>query len=168
MFTDAYQTVFQSVYALNAGSEGGTASYGTAFAVAPGVLVTVAHVLYRNAGDSSSLQDRILVLRAPEVKPRSQFEEAQLLGADSEYDIALITIPRPRSHSFLSLATSLPMASRVGTISFPRFFPGENRMPIAQFQGGYVSSGYSKKSDSSDRQITYYETDFPMYTGSSG
>lgn len=167
MLRDAYTQVSESTYFLTGASPGVEQSRATAFAIAPGILVTVAHVLYKKRGESSSFQERIDVIRVPEVQPEQLFERATVIGLHSEYDIALVRIEEPRSDAHTAMTTAITVAADVGTIGFPDINPPGAVNPIPRFQGGRLSAQYSYPSKSGHWNA-YYETDFPLYKGSSG
>jgi S1-C subfamily serine protease len=141
--------------------------------IAPGVLATVAHVLYRNKGDSTSFQDSIQTMRVPELGRAQQMETAIVMAIDAEYDIGLLKIENPRTTTAVTLATDpLLVGTEVGAVGFPlmniRAVRTGVALPIPRFQGGHVSVSYSMRSPTSGRQLAYHETDVPMYKGSSG
>jgi S1-C subfamily serine protease len=173
MFSDAYTEIRESTYVLIGRSKGGTVSGGTAFMIAPGVLATVAHVLYQNAGDRTSFQDNIWVMRDPEINSGQKMEASTVIDADTEYDIGLLRIENPRTETFVTFTTNpLPSGTDVGAVGYPlmnvRQIAAHSAVPLLRFQGGHVSASYSKKSPISGRQLVYHETDMPMYKGSSG
>jgi S1-C subfamily serine protease len=141
--------------------------------IAPGVLATVAHVLYRNRGDMSSFQDSIRVMRVPDIGRQKQMEVATVVTIDAEYDIGVLRIETPRATNAVTFTnTLLLVGTAVGAVGFPLMSPEAVRTglvwPLPRFQGGHVSANYSKKAPESGRQLIYHETDVPMYTGSSG
>lgn len=141
--------------------------------IAPGVLATAAHVLYQNEGDSSSFQDNILVMRDLEINTGQRMERAEVIDVDVEYDIGLLKIENPRTETFVAFAHNAVIpGTQVGTIGYPLTDPNavlnHSAVPLLRFQSGHVSAMYSKNSSSSSaRQLVYYETDMPLYTGSS-
>jgi S1-C subfamily serine protease len=141
--------------------------------IAPGVLATVAHILYKNEGDSTSFQNHIRVMRAPEIAENKKMETATVIAIDAEYDIGLLRIANPRTKTCAALTTDpLLTGTDVGAMGFPLTNVKEvmthAAVPIPRFQGGHVSASYSKISPTSERQLVYHETDVPMYKGSSG
>ena len=173
MFTSASRTIRESTYALIARSARRTISCGTAFMIAPGVLATVAHVLYKEAGDSSSFQDSIRVMRDPEINTGHKMEEAKVIAVDVEYDIGLLRIASPRSQASVVFTTATVLVgTEIAAIGYPLMNPhqitAQVAVPLLRFQGGHISAIYGKRSSVSARQLAYYETDMPMYKGSSG
>jgi hypothetical protein len=173
MFTDAYTTIRESTYALIGRSKGKTISNGTAFMIAPGVLVTAAHVLYREKGDSSSFQDNIGVIRDPEINTGQRLETAKAIAVDVECDIGILEIENPRTKSFVALTTDrLLTGTEVGAAGYALMDANQVManlaVPLLRFQAGHVSATYSKRDSASARQLVYSETDMPMYGGSSG
>src|SRR5437016_4216465 len=105
MFSDAFKKICQSTYVLVAGTRGGTVSGGTAFMIAPGVLATVAHVLYQSPGDSTEFQNDIRVMRAPEVSENKKMETAKVIAVDPEHDIGLLKVENPRTKTCVGFTT---------------------------------------------------------------
>ncbi len=170
MFSSAFAKVYESTYFLLGASKGRTASCGTAFMVAPGVVATVAHILYKTEGDS---KDDIRVMRAPEIAQNKKMEMAAVIAIDAEYDIGLLRITNPRTKTCSDLMTDpLLTGTEVGALGFPltnvKDVMTHTAVPIPRFQGGHVSASYAKKGSISERQLVYHETDVPMYKGSSG
>jgi V8-like Glu-specific endopeptidase len=170
MFTDAYTKIRESTYALIGRSKGKTISNGTAFMIAPGVLATAAHVLYREKGDSSSFQDKISVVRDPEISPGQKMETVKVVAVDAEYDIGLLEMDNPRTKAFVALTTDgLLTGTEVGAAGYALMDASQaltgSALPLLRFQAGHISASYARASAS---RLVYYETDVPMYKGSSG
>jgi S1-C subfamily serine protease len=141
--------------------------------IAPGVLATAAHILYKNPGDSTSFQDSIWVLGDPEINTDKKMEPVGVVDVDAEYDIGLLRINNPRTNTPVVFTTDpLPEGTEVGAVGYPlmnvRTIMAHEVVPLLRFQGGHVSARYGKRSVISARQLVYYETDVPMYMGSSG
>jgi S1-C subfamily serine protease len=173
MFSDACTKIRESIFALIAASKGGTASGGTALMIAPGILVTAAHVTYKNQGDSTSFQETIRVIRAPEIDGKQEMESTTVIAVDPEYDIGLLKIENPRTKTRVAFTTDfLPAGTGAGAMGFPlmdvKGIMAGRAVPLFRFQGGYVSASYSRLDPISNRRFDYHETDVPMYKGSSG
>jgi S1-C subfamily serine protease len=173
MFTEAYTKIRECTYVLIGRTEGKTASCGTAFMIAPGVLATVAHVLCKDAGDSTAFQETILVMRDPEISRGERMETATVIAVDAEYDIGLLKIENPRTKTFTTFAAGiLQPGTDVGAVGYPlmrvKDVMAQKAAPLLRFQGGHISAIYGRKGSAQVRQLVYYETDVPMYKGSSG
>ncbi|SRR6266481_1367559 len=171
MFSTACRKIREATYFVRGSSVGGTSSDGTAFMIAPGILATVGHVLYKNEKDSSSFQDNIRVMRAPEIKivGGSTMEIATVIGVEPEYDIGLLKIQNPRDTTCVAfMADPPPIGTNVGALGFPLISMPDMRVPVPRFQGGYISAHYSLKGVPSGRELLHYETDVPMFKSSSG
>jgi V8-like Glu-specific endopeptidase len=81
MFAEACKEIKESVYGLLGWTRGGTTSVGTAFAIAPGVLATAAHLTYMHAGISDPCQANLEVIQAMEIG--SAREKAAVIALDS-------------------------------------------------------------------------------------
>jgi len=169
MFAEACKEIKESVYGLLGWTRGGTTSLGTAFAIAPGVLATVAHLTYKHAGVAESCQENLEVLRATEIG--SAREKAALIAIDPIRDLALLRIERPRSNAHVKLIEGVVLVgTEAGSIGFPMSDVNDRTLqfnPILRFQGGYISSFHSSPHESG-QTLPYYETDTLMYPGSSG
>jgi hypothetical protein len=148
---------------------------GTAFMIAPGVLVTAAHVIHVEHNPRKPVHRSFLVIQAPEVG--QQFEQAQLITEDTIRDIALLQIENSRSNHCVTLEPDIvPVGTGCGSLGFPlsevefrRRGRNINRILhlIERFQGAHISA-FHTQADSSGRQHYFYETDAVMYRGSSG
>ncbi len=171
MFTNACKTITEAVYGIVGYTRGGSRSIGTAFMIAPSVVVTCAHIAFRDAGISGSYQERLEVIRAPEIG--RQREIAKIIATDSLRDIALLDIVNSRSNISVKLAEEMcPVGTNAGPIGFPmaETTPTERGWkfePTLRFQGGYISS-FRFLPTGTDRELPFYETDTLMYPGSSG
>lgn len=144
---------------------------GTAFMIAPGVLVTAAHLSHVEANPAKPIHTLFEVIRAPDIG--QVMERAQLIVEDPIRDIALLRISSPRSNTCVFLeSSSVPIGTNCGSLGFPlafvTFTQTSKRFDLIQrFQGANISAFYSQ-SHSSGRQLSYYEIDALMYNGSSG
>jgi len=121
MFTDAYTKIRGCTYFLMGRSKGKDMSCGTAFAIAPGVLATAAHVLHKDRGDSSSFQDSIQVIRDPEIIMRQEVEAARVIAVDVEYDIGLLKIDSPRTKDSVVFTNHIVLpGTEIGAVGYSR------------------------------------------------
>lgn len=166
MFERAAAEVTASVYGVighsNLGNERLTASTGTAFLVAPGLLATAAHVLHRQNDRSAPLHDTLVAFRAPELGKR--LSPLRVVAVSDAYDLALLALPAPAEAAPLALRRDVvPIGTPCGALGYPLStvtFPGGNMNVnmVLRFQSAYLSTHDGR----------YYETDAPMYAGSSG
>jgi hypothetical protein len=146
-------------------------SYGTAFMVAPEVIVSTAHVLHMDSDPNNPLHQQFEVIRAPDIG--QSMETAQLIVEDCIRDVVMLRILHPRSDSCLTLEPKrVSIGTSCGSIGFPLAFAtvqsGVRKFDlIERFQGGHISSFHTQR-HSSGRHLSYYETDRLMYRGSSG
>lgn len=139
--------------------------------IAPGILVTAAHLAHVNNDRQQPVHTKFEVIRAPDVG--QQMENAAFIAEDQARDIALLQVHNARSNTCVTLAESIiPTGTSVGSIGFPlaavTFSPqGRTFNLIERFQGASISSFHVSQAPSGT-QIHYYETDSLMYEGSSG
>jgi S1-C subfamily serine protease len=74
---------------------------GSGFTIAPGILVTVAHLVHLDANPKNPRVTRFEVIRSPDIGQK--MESASLIAEDPIHDIALLKITSPRSTKFLTL-----------------------------------------------------------------
>jgi len=165
----------EAIYGLLASSpikpNGVTASNGSAFMVAPGLLITAAHCIHQETNPTKSIHSKFELIRAPDVGQK--MEIATLVAADPAKDLALLRIDGPRSRSSLKLLKA-PVApgTPCGSLGFPlaqvAFTPqGIAFNLVERFQGANVSA-LAHAADATGNPVTFYETDSLMYGGSSG
>ncbi len=142
---------------------------GTAFMVAPGVLCTVAHVLYQGGDFTAPRYTTFFVIKASEVGLPFQMETCTFIGEDTIKDIALLRIENPRSKSCVALETSkVGRGTACGSLGFPlsNISPAGVFELTERFQGAHISGYFPVNLNNWDS--FYYETDSLMYPGSSG
>jgi S1-C subfamily serine protease len=171
MFSGATAQIRESLYGIWARTRDGDTmhhSTGTGFMVAPGYIVTNAHVLRRRGFDA--LHSELLTIRSPDVGMNC--EVASLVAEDRDRDIAILRIDEPRSFRCVTLEKGLvPSGTSVGSLGFPLSAiqhreEGDVYNLIERFQGAYVSALFTD--NVAGRQIKWYEVDREMYEGSSG
>ncbi len=183
MFTTACDALRESVYGVIA-DFGDSSVTGTAFMIAPGVCVTAAHVLREGRALRSQVltTPKISVVRSPDIlKTPMKISEARLLAEDVDIDLALIEIMEPTSSTSVKLLyhTQAGVGTSCGTLGFPfssyTFYtsPGGQSLLKADFnehfRGAYISGFRSVRSFAGSEALhDIYETDSPMYIGSSG
>jgi S1-C subfamily serine protease len=170
LFHQACLTIRNSVYGIKCSTRQGNqvrSSTGSAFMIAPRIIVSVAHVLHVNNNSSNPLHTMFEVIRADDIG--QQMESARLIAEDSIRDIALLEITNPRSNQCVVLAqTLLPQGTECGSLGFPlATVDARGFHLILRFQGAHISS-LAHIRHNSGRTLDFYETDALMYKGSSG
>jgi len=175
MFAKACTTVRQSLYAIMGVSQLNpttvNASTGTAFMIAPGYLVTAAHLVHVQGNPAQARHQRLEVIRAPDIG--SAMVDASFVAEDVERDIALLQLnDTPKIKPVKLLRERLPVGTPCGSLGFPlgsvEFLPQSRALHILErFQGASVSS-YHMTTSKAGRELPFYETDSLMYKGSSG
>ncbi len=175
MFAEVCAAVRNSVYGI-VGTwqpDGSPVSFtnGTGFMIAPGILVTVAHLVHRDADVANPTLQLFEVIRAPDIGQR--LETAVLIAEDIARDMALLRIDDPRSEDSVTLATErVELGNSAGSLGFPLAtvrYTGVDKVfhLVERFQGMSISALHTMV-DEYGREFTVYETDAPMYRGSSG
>lgn len=174
MFQEASSKIRNTIYGIMGCSQLGTqvnCSNGTGFMIAPGVLVTAAHLVHGGNNFANPIHSQFEVIRAPEVG--QQMEHAQLVAQDQVRDIALLRIDDSRSNLCVSLESDIiPIGTSCGSLGFPLASvefakTGRTFHLVQRFQGANISA-FHTQADPSGRQLSYYETDALMYKGPSG
>ncbi|HET6204766.1 MAG TPA: serine protease [Planctomycetota bacterium] len=175
MFANACASNREAIYGLLASSPlkqpQMAVSAGSAFMIAPGLLVTAAHGVHLDSIPSRPVHQKFEVIRAPDVGQR--MEVATFVAKDPVKDLALLRIDKPRSSSCLGLLkTAVLRGTACGSLGFPlaQVAPasqGLNFNLVERFQGAYVSALVTS-ADQQGNSLTFYETDSLMYRGSSG
>ena len=170
MFQQACLNISNSVYGIKCYTIQGTqiqSSLGSAFMIAPNIVVSTAHVLHVGNNFNNPLHSAFNVIRAPDVGQK--MEITQLIAEDSIRDIALLEITDPRSTQCVVLAQNiLPQGTTCGSLGFPLASVDATGFHLVlRFQGAYISSLAHTRHDSG-RSLDFYETDALMYKGSSG
>jgi len=135
--------------------------------IAPGIVVSTAHLLHLDSNPSRPRHTRFGVIRAPDIG--QSLERAQIIAEESVKDIALLQIENPRSNHCVTLAPNiLQIGTSCGSLGFPLGYVDRRGFHLLlRFQGAYISA-FNTERHSSGQSISYYETDALMYKGSSG
>jgi S1-C subfamily serine protease len=147
-----------------------TPSLGTAFMVAPGLLVTAARCALDAAKPGAPHHGKVQVIRAPDIGRKA--EPATVIAADTRKDLALLRIDAPRSTACLKMLDApVPVGTHCGTSGFPRIAvdsgPVSGVSLIELFQGADISSFVNAADPNGDTE-SRYETDSPLCGDSSG
>ncbi|HEY3419133.1 MAG TPA: serine protease [Methanomassiliicoccales archaeon] len=175
MFRNAYKETRDSVYGICVPIKGEndlyTHAFGSGFTIAPGILVTAAHVIHHDTEMKDSEKPVLLTIRLPDME--KPFEKVSFIAQDLDHDIALLRIEEPRSREFLILEPSrAPNGASCGSLGFPlshlvKTEKGNQANFLERFQGSYISACYQKASQNGSI-IDYYECESMMFEGSSG
>lgn len=168
-FSKACARVREAVYGIKAFSQISqnqfNISTGTAFMIAPSILITAAHLCHIQNDHAQQTHSNFAVIRAPDIG--QQMERCIFLAEDIQRDVALLKIDNPRSTRCVKLTTQqITKGTPVGSFGFPLAFIDRNTGVfhlIERFQGAHISSFRS-----TGRELYSYETDALMYKGSSG
>jgi len=122
VFANACAKVRSSIYGVMSASPRGptqaVATIGTAFMIAPGVLITAAHVLHTEGTVTQPLHTVFEAISAADIGQK--MERATLIAEDSERDTALLRLHDPRSAACVALETSrVPVGTSCGSLGFP-------------------------------------------------
>ncbi|MFA5253441.1 MAG: serine protease [Methanoregula sp.] len=176
MFRDACEKNRESIYGIRAFSQVGINraqnGLGSGFTIAPGIIMTVAHLVHLDNNNlTSPIHSNFEVIRCPDVGQK--LETANFIAEDPTHDLALLKINNPRSQKFLTLEETLvPRGTSCGSLGFPlgeiHDTPqGSTLTLIERFQGSSISA-YHPDMTPSGKCIDIYEVDSLMYQGSSG
>ena len=170
MFQQAIKNNREAIYGILCHTIRGTekqAGTASGFMIAPGVIATVAHALYRNKNE---FHDLVEVIRAPDVG--MNMESALPTMIDPVRDLALIRVEEPRSSKSIKLTRNIiASGTSCGSLGFPlssvTFHDDYLNVNLTErFQGGFVSAFVEEYTD--NEPYEWYETDSMMYSGSSG
>ena len=174
MFEKALAENREAIYAILASSslppEAATPSGGTAFMIAPGLLVTAARCVHGGSDPGNPPRTELSLVRAPDIGRGT--ERATLVSLDRGKGLALLRIAAPRSAAFLRvLDTSVPIGTQCAYSGFPRLAMDPAPLPgaslIEMFQGAYVSS-FERAAGPGGEPVSYYVTDAPLVGDASG
>ena len=123
MFEKALTENREAIYAILSSSPTGpnaiTPSLGSAFMVAPGLLVTSARCLRDESRPGAPPHEGLRVIRALDIGKEP--EPVTVLAANARKDLALLRIAAPRSTACLRLLDApVPVGTHCGTAGFPR------------------------------------------------
>jgi hypothetical protein len=111
--------------------------------IAPGILVTAAHMLKEHTAATM----RIEVINADSLKQNGAFEAAKLTQSDPVRDIALLQIAKPKLDACVTLEDQpIPIGTHCGMLGFPH--PKVRQMEggglhfnlVERFQGASVAA----------------------------
>ncbi|MEW6719800.1 MAG: serine protease [Thermodesulfobacteriota bacterium] len=145
-------------------------SLGSAFMVAPGLLVTSARCLRDDMKPDNPPIEGLRVIRAPDIGKKA--EPVTVVAANERKDLALLRIDSPRSSTCLRLLDrQVPLGTHCGTAGFPRIAidhaPSSAVSLIELFQGADISS-YVSTTGTDGHPESRYETDGSLYGDPSG
>jgi hypothetical protein len=174
MFEKALASNREAIYAILGSSpppkNALSPSLGSAFMVAPGLLVTAARCLRDESSPENPPREGLRVIRASDIgKPA---EPVTVVAANARQDLALLRIDAPRSTACLRLLDApVPVGTHCGTAGFPRITidpaPSSAVSLIELFQGADISSFVSSTGTDGHSECRY-ETDSPLYGDPSG
>jgi len=174
MFEKALAQNREAIYAILASSslppEAATPSGGTAFMIAPGLLVTAARCVPGGSDPGNLPCPELSLVRAPDIGRGT--ERATLVSLDRGKGLALLRIDAPRSAAFLRiLDVPVPIGTQCAYSGFPRISMGPAPRPgvslIEMFQGACVSS-FVRTAGPGGEPVPYYVTDAPLVGDASG
>ena len=173
MFEKALAENREAIYAILASAslppEAATPSGGTAFMIAPGLLVTAARCVPGGSGPGVPCPVLSLV-RAPDIGRGT--ERATLVSLDRGKGLALLRIDAPRSAAFLRILDApVPIGTQCAYSGFPRISMRTAPLPgaslIEMFQGASVSS-FARTAGPDGDLVSRYVTDAPLVGDASG
>ena len=174
MFEKALAKNREAIYAILASSslppEAATPSGGTAFMIAPGLLVTAARCVPGGSDTDNPPSPELSVVRAPDIGRGT--ERATLVSLDRGKGLALLRIDAPRSAAFLRILDApVPIGTQCAYSGFPRISMGPAPRPgaslIEMFQGASVSS-FVMTAGPGGELLSRYVTDAPLVGDASG
>lgn len=174
MFEKALASIREAIYAILASAslppEAATPSGGTAFMIAPGLLVTAARCIPGGSDPGNLPCPELSLVRAPDIGRGT--ERATLVSLDRGKGLALLRIDAPRSSACVRiLDAAVPIGTQCAYSGFPRISMGPAPRPgaslIEMFQGAGVSS-FEKTVGPDGEPVTYYVTDAPLVGDASG
>lgn len=174
MFEKALSENREAIYAILASPslppEAATPSGGTAFMIAPGLLVTAARCVPGGSDPVNLPCPELSVVRAPDIGRGT--ERATLVSLDRGKGLALLRIDAPRSAATLRILDALvPIGTQCAYSGFPRISMGPSLQPgtslIEMFQGANVSS-FVRTAGPDGELVSCYVTDAPLVGDASG
>jgi hypothetical protein len=174
MFEKALAENREAIYAILAPAslppEAATPSGGTAFMIAPGLLVTAARCVPGGSGPGDRPCPGLSLVRAPDIGRGT--EPATLVTLDRGKGLALLRIEAPRSGASLRLLDApVPIGTPCAYSGFPRLAMDPAPLPgaslIEMFQGASVSS-FARTDGPGGEPVSRYTTDAPLVGDASG
>jgi hypothetical protein len=174
MFEKALAEIREATYAILAPDslppEAATPSGGTAFMIAPGLLVTAARCVPGGSDPGDRPCPELSLVRAPDIGRGA--EAATLVSLDRGKGLALLRIDAPRSAASLRLLDApVPIGTACAYSGFPRLAMAPAPLPgaslIEMFQGASVSS-FERTAGPGGEPGSRYMTDAPLVGDASG
>ena len=174
MFEKALASIREAIYAILAPASlppgAATPSGGTAFMIAPGLLVTAARCVPGGSGPGNRPCPGLSLVRAPDIGRGT--EPATLVTLDRGKGLALLRIEAPRSGASLRLLDApVPIGTPCAYSGFPRLAMDPAPLPgaslIEMFQGASVSS-FARTQGPGGKPVSRYTTDAPLVGDASG
>ena len=174
MFEKALSENREAIYAILASAslppEAATPSGGTAFMIAPGLLVTAARCVPGGSDPGNLPCPELSLVRAPDIGRGT--ERATLVSLDRGKGLALLRIDAPRSAAFLRILDApVPIGTQCAYSGFPRLAmdpaPRPGASLIEMFQGASVSS-FVRTAGPGGEPVSRYVTDAPLVGDASG
>jgi hypothetical protein len=174
MFEKALTENREAIYAILASSplpaDAATPSGGTAFTIAPGLLVTAARCIPGGLEPGTVPSPELSIVRAPDIGRGA--ERAVLVLLDRGKGLALLRMETPRSTAFLRmLDTPVPIGTQCAYSGFPRLAMGPAPRPgvslIEMFQGASISS-FVETAGPGGEPVFRYVTDAQIVGDASG
>ena len=174
MFEKALKENREAIYAVLAPAslppEAATPSGGTAFMIAPGLLVTAARCVPGGSDPGDLSSPALSLVRAPDIGRGT--ERATLVSIDRAKGLALLRIESPRSAASVRLLEApVPIGTPCAYSGFPRLAMDPAPLPgsslIEMFQGASVSS-FEKTAGPGGEPVSRYVTDAPLVGDASG
>ena len=174
MFEKALKENREAIYAVltpaSLPREAATPSGGTAFMIAPGLLVTAARCVPAGSDPANPSCPALSLVRAPDIGRGT--ERATLVSLDRGKGLALLRIDAPRSAATLRLLDApVPVGTPCAYSGFPRLAmdpgPVHGASLIEMFQGASVSS-FGKTAGPGVEPASRYVTDAPLVGDASG
>jgi len=174
MFEKALAENRDAIYAILAPAplpaDAATTSGGTAFMVAPGLLVTAARCVPGGSKPGNPPCPEMSLVRAPDIGRGT--ERAELVAIDHRMGLALLRIDAPRSAAFLRVRdTPVPTGTQCAYSGFPRLAMGPAPLPgaslIEMFQGANISS-FVRSAGPGGEPLSWYVTDAQVVGDASG
>ena len=174
MFEKALSENREAIYAILAPAslppEAATPAGGTAFMIAPGLLVTAARCVPGGSDPGTLPRTMLSLVRAPDIGRET--ERATLVSLDRGKGLALLRIDAPRSAAFLRILDApVPIGTPCAYSGFPRLAMDPAPLPgaslIEMFQGASVFS-FARTAGPGGESVSRYVTDAPLVGDASG
>lgn len=173
MFRVAAAQIREALYGIIARTNLGASTnhaMGSGVLVAPGFVVTNAHIMHVEGNLGAAVHGEFLVIRSPDIGKEAI--HAQLVKEDPVRDLALLKIQDPTKRQPVLFADKIvPSGTSCGSLGFPlaavvSVNGGVSYSFTERFQGAYISAYITEQV--AGRPLPWYEVDRVMYGGSSG